>query len=74
MLVYDLLVEAKTKALKTAKYLQLTNMYVKPGNEGAYENLEKNIFKPLHEEAIKTGQMEDGVNGPEIILMINTLR
>ena len=33
-------------------------MNVKPGGEGAYEKLEKDIYKRLHESMIKSGNME----------------
>jgi hypothetical protein len=56
--VYRLVTEANAKAMKPVKYLQLSNMAVKPGGEGAYEKLENDYFKPLHEAAIKAGQME----------------
>jgi len=56
--VYHLVTGANAKPLKPVKYLQLSNMGVKPGGEAAYEKLEKDYFKPLHEAAIKAGQME----------------
>jgi hypothetical protein len=44
--------------MKPVKYLQLSNMAVKPGGEATYEKLEKDYFKALHEAAIRGGQME----------------
>lgn len=38
-----------------AKYIQVDYMKVKPGNEGAYLDAEKNIWKPVHQEFIKAG-------------------
>lgn len=37
------------------KYIQIDYMKVKPGNEGAYLDVEKNIWKPIHQEFIKAG-------------------
>jgi hypothetical protein len=37
------------------KYIQVDFMKVKPGNEGAYLDVEKNIWKPVHQEFIKAG-------------------
>lgn len=38
-----------------AKYIQVDFMKVKPGNDGAYLDVEKNIWKPVHQEFIKAG-------------------
>ena len=56
--VYHMLMGAEGKPAKPTKYLQLSNMNVKSGGSAAYENLEKTIFKPLHEAAMKTGKMQ----------------
>ena len=37
------------------KYLQVDFMKVKPGNEGLYLDVEKTIWKPIHNEFIKAG-------------------
>ena len=37
------------------KYIQVDYMKVKPGNEAAYVDVEKNIWKPIHNEFIKAG-------------------
>lgn len=37
------------------KYIQVDFMKVKPGNESAYLDVEKNIWKPVHKEFIKAG-------------------
>jgi hypothetical protein len=37
------------------KYLQVDFMKVKPGNEGLYLDVEKNIWNPVHKEFIKAG-------------------
>lgn len=38
-----------------AKYIEVDYMKVKPGNEGLYIDVEKNIWKPVHREFIKAG-------------------
>lgn len=38
-----------------AKYIQVDFMKVKPGNEGVYLDVEKSIWKPVHQEFIKAG-------------------
>jgi hypothetical protein len=75
--VYHMLMSADGKPAKPTKYLQLSNMDVKPGGSAAYENLEKTIFKPLHESAMKTGKMQVGACGINLRAIIrnrNTLR
>ena len=42
---------------KLEKYLQST-MQVKPGGEDNYVKMEKTLFKPMHQEIIKSGAME----------------
>jgi L-rhamnose mutarotase len=37
------------------KYVEVDYMKVKPGNEGAYLDVEKNIWEPVHKEFIKAG-------------------
>jgi len=37
------------------KYIQVDFMKVKPGNDGAYLDVEKNIWKSVHQEFIKAG-------------------
>ncbi|MCK5135001.1 MAG: hypothetical protein KAR19_04375 [Bacteroidales bacterium] len=37
------------------KYIVINHMKVKPGQESEYVKMEEDIFKPLHEEAIKRG-------------------
>ena len=43
--------------IKPTSYLCVYQMKVKPGTEGEYLKMEKEVFKPLHEEAIRLGQM-----------------
>ena len=43
--------------VKPTSYLTVSQMKVKPGMEGKYLEMERDIFKPLHEEAIRSGQM-----------------
>jgi len=40
------------------KYLLISTMQVKPGGEDNYVKMEKTLFKPMHQEIIKTGGME----------------
>jgi hypothetical protein len=40
---------------KPVKYVRVTRMKVKPGMEEEYVKMEKEIFKPYHEELIKRG-------------------
>lgn len=56
--VYTLVTAADAKASKPEKYFALSMMNVKPGGEGAYEKIEKDYYKPMHEDMIKTGKME----------------
>ncbi|CAN5159521.1 hypothetical protein BH23BAC1_BH23BAC1_27760 [soil metagenome] len=44
--------------VKPLPYLQISIMKVSPGNEQAYLDLEKSIYKPFHEALIKNGKME----------------
>ncbi len=43
----------------TAKFVQVNHMKVSPKNSSAYAKMEKEIFMPLHKEAIKSGKMHD---------------
>ena len=40
-----------------AKYILVNRMKVKPGMESAYVEMERDIYKPIHEELIKRGLM-----------------
>jgi hypothetical protein len=42
---------------KPTSYITVSQMKVKPGMDGKYLDMEREIFKPLHEEAIRSGQM-----------------
>jgi hypothetical protein len=42
---------------KPTAYITVSQMKVKPGMEDEYLKMERDIFKPIHEEAIRTGQM-----------------
>jgi hypothetical protein len=47
--------EAVAERGPSAKYIEIDFMKVKPGNEGLYLDVEKNIWKPVHKEFIKAG-------------------
>jgi|GEM_PF-2019295 len=42
---------------KPARYLEVSRVDAKPGMEAEYEKMEKEIFKPYHEELIRRGNM-----------------
>jgi hypothetical protein len=50
-----------------AKFVKVNHMKVAAGNFNAYQKMEREIFMPLHKEAIKTGTMHDWVMAQRIL-------
>jgi hypothetical protein len=42
---------------KSPKYVEIDYMKVEPGKDSDYVRLEKEIWKPLHQQRIKNGQL-----------------